>query len=242
MALAAVLAGCGGMDETYKAFRGDGPIVYLAKFPENSVRVLPGNRRLKMIFPQITDIRVAKGTITWWSEGANRTQNFEVNPTGTTELIIDTLVDEGSYVFSLTLYDETGAYSSLAATLNGVTYGKTYEDNLSNRKFASANRNGVGTMTIIFYSADVPPLTATRVGWKINNTTWTDTVIYAYDRDGVIVSPDTLRIAKFRSDSLSYSAIFKPEDAFIDEFVVGPTYQKEAEHKNEYGEQADWTS
>lgn len=242
MALAAALAGCGGMDETYKEFRGDGPIVYLAKFPENSVQVLPGKRRLKMLFPQITDIRVAKGTITWWSDGANRTQNFDVNPVGSTELIIDTLVDEGSYVFSLTLYDATGVYSSLATTLTGVTYGKTYEASLPNRLLVSAHRDGVKKMTVVFYATDVPPLTATRVEWKINNTTWTDTTIYAYYLDGTIHSPDTLIINNFNSDSLAYSAVFKPTDTFIDEFAIGPKYEREQDQPaDEHGNVEKWT-
>ena len=244
MALAAVaLAGCGGMDETYKALRGDGPILYLGKFPENSIQVFSGKKRLRMVLPAITDIRVAKGAMTWWSDGANRTKDFDVNP-DSTEVLIDTLVDEGAYVFSLTLYDATGSYSSLATTINGVTYGDAYEGTLqeSNRKLASAHRDGTKKMTITFLSTDVPPLAATRVSWKIKNTTWRDTLIYPYYLDGAIVSPDTLVIRDFSSDSIAYSAIFKPTDTFIDEFVVGPGYATEEGRKDEYDNPVSWTN
>ncbi|MDR3366670.1 MAG: DUF4998 domain-containing protein [Prevotellaceae bacterium] len=241
---AMVLAGCGGMDETYKEFRGDGPIVYLGKYPSEAIQVLPGKRRLKMIFPPLTDIRVAKGELTWWASGANHTQTFDIAPKETTEVIIDEHVAEGSYVFALKLYDATGKYSSLATTLNGVTYGNTYEELLknNNRTLVSALRGGTRIMTIIFFPTDVPPLVATRVAWKENNTTWRDTLIYPYSRDGTVFSPDTLKISNFCSDSLAYSAIFKPESTFIDEFVVGPKYEKESDHKDGFENPADWTS
>jgi hypothetical protein len=224
---AATLTGCGGMDETYKEFRGDGPIVYLSKFPETSIRMMSGKKRLKMVLPPLTDARIAKGEITWWSTGTDHTQSFDVKTEGT-EVTIDAFVDEGNYVFSLTLYDATGKYSSLPATLNGVTYGDTYESLLTNRQLISAKRNGIGTMEIVFAPVEVPPLAATQVYWKVKGV-WKDTTIYPqdYNGDGSIDSPDKLEIVNFSSDSLAYCAIFKPDTTFIDEdkFVTVRRYE-----------------
>ncbi|MDR3187623.1 MAG: DUF4998 domain-containing protein [Prevotellaceae bacterium] len=230
IALGAVaLAGCGSMDETYREFRGDGPIVYLAKYPQGSIEVLSGKSRLKMVLPPVTDIRVKKASLAWWADGANRTQTFSVDLNGM-EVTVDTFVNEGSYVFSLTLYDETGKYSSLPVTLNGVTYGETYASLLNNRTLAGKpHRDGTSTMTIVFLPADAPPLVATRVGWKIQNTRWTDTVIYPHF-DGSLILPDTLKIPKFNSDSIYYSAIFKPVETFIDTFMVVRKYEKETDY------------
>jgi hypothetical protein len=243
---ALTLTGCGGMDETYKELRGDGPIVYLGKFPDDAIQVSSGKERLKIALPPVTDIRVATGKLTWWSDGADHAKAFDVDPAGT-EIIVDEHVPDGSYVFLLTLYDATDAYSSLATTINGVTYGKTYEavQSGNNRVLDSVSRNvTTKRMYIRFYPADAPPLYATRVRWKENNNSaaWRDTLIGCYRKDGKTFSIDELVIPNFRSDSLAYSAILKPDTAFIDEFEIGPRYEREADHKDQYGEDADWTS
>jgi hypothetical protein len=228
------LAGCGGMDETYREFRGDGPIVYLAKYPQDSIRILSGNRRLKMVLPPVTDIRVKQGALTWWADGGYYyTKTFDIAGSGQkTEVMIDTLVSEGSYVFSLTLYDETGKYSSLPVTLSGVTYGATYSNLLVNRKIVTLTNDGssgvVGEMMIVFLAADVPPLVATKVGWKVNNTQWRDTLLYPRIVESGILN-DTLKIPKFNSDSIWYNAIFKPVATFIDSFVVARKYEKQTD-------------
>jgi hypothetical protein len=224
----AVVGACGEMNETYKEFLGDGPIVYLAKYPDNSIVVHSGKKRLKLICPITSDPRVAKGTITWWADGGDQTQNFDVAQGVPTEILIDQHVSEGSYAFTLKLYDATGSYASLNMTVTGETYGDVYESLLSekNRVLASLpERPMTRVLSLYFLPADVPPLYATQVEWKENGAWVRDTMIYPYISNGSQFSGDTVSIPNFYSDSLRYRAIFKPTSTFIDSFVVNPRYE-----------------
>jgi hypothetical protein len=227
MIVVAAMGACGGMDETYKEFLGDGPIVYLAKYPDNAIVVHAGKKRLKLICPPTTDPRVAKGSLTWWADGAYQTKEFDVAQGASTEILVDEHVDEGNYAFTIKLYDVTGAYSSLNMTATGETYGDIYEGLLSdqNRVRNYLSRPVDKTLTMCFLPADAPPLYATRVEWKENGEWTRDTMVYPYVFDGYQMSGDTVRIPNFYSDSLRYSAIFKPTSTFLDSFVVGPRYE-----------------
>ena len=61
----AVVSACGGMDETYKDFIGDKPIVYLARNESDSIKVQNGRERVRMTIPPTMDPRIEYVKVTW---------------------------------------------------------------------------------------------------------------------------------------------------------------------------------
>jgi len=128
--LLAVVSACGGMDETYKDFIGDKPIVYLARNESDSIKVQYGRERVKMTIPPAMDPRIEYVKVTW-NNGMHE-KKVPVVYKEPTIFIIDENLPEGMYDFVITNHTEDGLYS-ISASATGETYGATYESYLRNR-------------------------------------------------------------------------------------------------------------
>lgn len=127
--LVAIMA-CGGMDETYKDFIGDKPIVYLGRNESDSIKVQYGRERVKITIPPTMDPRIEFLKVTW--NNGTYEKRVPVIYKEPTVFIIDENLSEGMYDFTITNHTEDGLYS-VSASVAGETYGATYESYLRNR-------------------------------------------------------------------------------------------------------------
>lgn len=128
--LLAVVSACGGMDESYKDFIGDKPIVYLARNESDSIKVQYGRERVRMTIPPTMDPRIEYVKVTW--NNGMYEKKVPVVYKEPTVFIIDENLPEGMYDFVITNHTEDGLYS-ISASATGETYGATYESYLRNR-------------------------------------------------------------------------------------------------------------
>jgi hypothetical protein len=122
------------MDDKYKDFIKDGPIVYLSKLDEKSIIVIGERGRVNFQWPALTDPRGKKAIIYW----ANKSEKFEAgfNPASPTSIFVSPL-NEGSYIFEIFITDNEGN-SSIPISTSGYSYGRLYESYLINRKITSS--------------------------------------------------------------------------------------------------------
>ena len=132
--LTGLLAACTPMDNKYKDFIKDGPIVYLSKLDEKSVVVIGERERVNFQWSALSDPRGKKAIIYW----ANKSEKFETvfNPATPTSIFVAPL-KEGSYIFEIFITDNEGN-SSIPISTSGYSYGRLYESYLINRKITGS--------------------------------------------------------------------------------------------------------
>ena len=202
--IAGMLAGCSPMDDNYSNFLEDGPVVYLAKLEADSVQVNGGRYRLGISWPKLDDVRPKKATITW-ANGTSST-GVDVKDGSATSVVIGSL-DEASYIFEITLYDDEGN-SSLTTSVTGTVYGEAYEKYLQNREVTAFDLQD-SQATLTFDELAGETCIGTEVLWGQNgqdNTVLMDSATSQVVLDG------------FCSSSFRYRAMYKPEAAAIDTF------------------------
>lgn len=135
VAIIIILAACGKSDTAYKDFAPEGEIVYPGK--PDSVKVYPGNNRVKLTWLLKTDSRITKCRVYW----NQRQDSAEVAVTRTSG--VDTItvmlnnMAEGPYSFDVYSYNAKGN-ASIKANATGDVYGAFYAGNLTNRLFKKA--------------------------------------------------------------------------------------------------------
>jgi hypothetical protein len=197
--------GCNGMDDPYKEFVKDGPIVYMGKLSHDSLIVrAPGRNRLKFSWPAHYDSRVKYAEIYW----ANNLKMEKVPITygQPTEHIIEN-IDEGSYIFSLYFCDNEGRKSVLTL-LQGDVYGDIYESVLTNCKITGTSIEGKN-LTLTFSQVSDDKAKGIDVFWKEGNTV----------RNVFVEYPgNSVTIEDYDGAPVSYRVAYKPEDNAIDFF------------------------
>lgn len=138
-AILTAFSACGDMNESYKDFIGDMPIVYLGRNNADSIKVQYGRERVKITVPPAMDPRIEFLTATW--RNGEYMKKVPVVYKDTTVFIIDENLPEGMYDFVLTNHTEDGLYS-ISASVVGQTYGKTYESYLRNRNIQKIETDG----------------------------------------------------------------------------------------------------
>jgi len=129
------ITACGKSDTAYKDFAPGGEIVYPGK--ADSVKVYPGNNRVKLTWLLKTDSRITKCRVYW----NQRQDSAEVPVTRTNA--VDTItvllnnMAEGAYSFDVYSYNANGN-TSIKANATGDVYGSFYTSNLVNRLFKKA--------------------------------------------------------------------------------------------------------
>jgi hypothetical protein len=130
-----IITACGKSDKDYKDFAPEGEIVYPGK--ADSVKVYPGNNRVKLTWLLKSDSRITKCRVYW----NQRQDSMEVAVTRTTGVDTITVVlnnmAEGAYSFDVYTYNAKGNVS-IKANATGDVYGNFYAGNLTNRLFKKA--------------------------------------------------------------------------------------------------------
>lgn len=163
VSLLAIITACGGMDETYKEFIGDAPIVYLQKYESDSIKVQAGRERVKITLPATKDPRIDYVLITW-ANGMYE-QKVPVEYGAPTEVVLDQNLSEGMYDFVITNYTEDGLFS-ISSSVIGETYGETYESYLRNRNIQKIEFDfNTNDMTLYFPVLSDSIIQGTELKW-----------------------------------------------------------------------------
>ena len=203
IAAAWIFHACTPMDDNFKEFIKDGPIVYLTKLNPDDIQIVGERERAVITLPVMKDLRPTKVLIYW----ANRTQSkeFPVYPTENTVIDLGDL-REGAYIFEFILMDDFGN-RSLTTTKSTDVYGNVYETYLLNRSIASDNILSSGRREITFAKVTDNTMQMTLIEWSQGGMVQTRTVD---------TKTDVLMIDNFNASSFKYRTIYKPgnEDIF----------------------------
>ncbi len=202
------IAACGKSDKDYKDFAPEGEIVYPGK--ADSVKVYPGNNRVKLTWLLKTDSRITKCRVYW----NQRQDSMEVAVTRTAG--VDTItvllnnMTEGPYSFDVYSYNAKGNVS-IKANATGDVYGSFYTGNLVNRLFKKA-----------VYSAG-----KTRIEWVVADTRTFGLRLRYKDLAGVtqtIQVPSSEMVtnipANVLNNELEYETLYLPVPNAIDIFAA----------------------
>lgn len=130
--LLALSPGCKKMDDVYKEFLGDGPIVYIGK--ADSVQVLAGNGRVQVQWAKQTDPRACKAVLQW--TGGKNQMETTLDPDAPTTVLVEGL-EEGTVVFKIITYDNLGN-CSVPVEASGNVYGPRFAAYLANASITKA--------------------------------------------------------------------------------------------------------
>ncbi len=136
LVLAALLASCSKMDDTYKEFLKGGEIVYIGK--ADSAKADPGRNRIQLSWLVLADPKVTGAKIYWNS----RLDSLVIPIKKTAD--IDTIrvmlngLAEGTYIFEIYTFDDK-KNSSMMTEVVGSVYGDLYESALLTRPLTEAN-------------------------------------------------------------------------------------------------------
>lgn len=204
-ALVSLLAGgCSPMDDTYKDFIKDGPILYLTKIPHDSILIREGMYRVQIVIPEINDNRSNKVFVSW-NNGESSTMQ-ELNSVGKTEVNLDNL-REGSFIFTCRLEDDDG-HKSLNTDVQAVTYGEVYQSYLTNRFITSMQYDD--DLHLNFSKLIDSTAIASSITWSRNGTEATK--IFYYDQTNKI------QLEKFQGTTFKMKTLYKPTKASLDIF------------------------
>jgi len=207
------IAACTPMDDKYKQFVDDGPIVYLSKLDVNAVKVIGERNRVNIQWPKQEDPRGKKAIIYW----ANKTENreIEINPAQETSFFISPL-NEGSYIFDIFLTDNDGN-SSIPISLTGNSYGAIYESYLINRRVTASNLSGNDRVVTCAEVVDTTMI-GVEFKWLDGNKTGASGYISATELTGTLEDCQTL--------SFMYRTHYSPEGG-VDVFSAPWEYYTE---------------
>lgn len=207
------LASCSEMDDTYDDFLEGGEIIYVQG--ADSLRVLPGYKRIQLNWLAISDPTVTRAMIYW----DNRQDSLEI-PIEKTDGI-DTLgvlignLEERIYNFEIYTYDDMG-HTSVPTLGVGEVFGDDYTNSLLPRLMTSALFSDESDTLEIVWGAVDP----TSIGVKIN---YTDTlgnpreIFVPTEQTG----PDSTQIADYDHDAeglFRFRSLYLPHPLSIDTF------------------------
>ncbi len=193
-----LLVTCTPMDDKYKDFVKDGPLVYLSKVDNKALKVIGERERVNFQWPTLTDPRGKKAVIYW----ASRSQKFETdfNPATATSIYVSPLA-EGSYIFELYFVDNDGN-TSIPISVSGYAYGRMYESYLINRRVIENTVSGNDRLITLSESFD-----KTMLGTEFE---WMDTDKKTYS--GYINASELKGTLKaFKAFSFRYRTQYIPE-------------------------------
>lgn len=208
-----LITACGPMDETYKDYIKDGPIMYLTRLAEDSLEVRNGWERIEVSFPVITDGRSTKVAVS-----INQTDTVRQNlANGARTAVLLNNMKEGSVVFTAWLEDDEGN-KSLSREFEGRVYGTQYQNYLLNRSIVSKTMSS-GNL-IVKYSMLLDSVTvASRLTWNNNGVETTKVSFYKESER------DTLY--NFTGNTFTMETLFVPEENVLDSIWSNPvTYTK----------------
>ena len=207
--------GCSPMDYKYSDFIKDGPITYLTKLDENSVKGIGGRNRIRIVIPELDDPRASQVEIYWFNKQEHLTK--PIDPTQETNIYIDNLV-EATYIFELSVTDGKGN-SSIPVAITATSYGDIWESLLQNRLISSLEREG--DRIKISYSDNIDTrLQGTEFEWKQDGES---TALTAY----IDSAETTGYLENFKASSFRYRSVYLPEPGGEDLFYSSWEYYME---------------
>lgn len=196
--------GCSSMDDTYKDFIKDGPILYLSKIQKDSVLVETGWHRAKFTLPVVNDSRSKKIYVSW--NNGKDSKTTELNPSGKTEIMFDDLW-EGSIIFSCRLEDNDDN-TSLYTDISAIIYGEIYQRYLVDRPVIRQIYDG-NDLHILFSNLSDSTTISSSVTWPKNDGTETSHT-FTYDKSNKIT------LEGFKGKSFKMKTLYKPDSLALD--------------------------
>lgn len=129
--------GCTKMDHHYKEFLEGGEKTYVGKI--DSIKVYPGNNRIKLSWKINPDPAVNKVQIFWTKEGVLDSTDVILDRTNNVDTAAITIpnLSEGDYVFHFYTFDKTGN-KSVKVEKGGKVYGERYQQFIIPTNYAGA--------------------------------------------------------------------------------------------------------
>ncbi|MDR1154709.1 MAG: DUF4998 domain-containing protein, partial [Bacteroidales bacterium] len=200
-----VLAGaCSPMDDNYKDFVNDGPIVYIAKLDETVVTAIGERNRVRFMWPKQSDPRGVRAEIYWSNRQGHHTQPFD--PSVATDFYLEDLA-EASYIFEIYIFDDED-HSSVPTSVTATVYGATWESYLTNRNIIVNRQEGANRKIVYRENAD-RTLLYTDFEWKQDGA----------DFSLRVASSDTTSyLNDFKASSFRYQTSYVSEEGGTDLF------------------------
>ncbi|RKO73402.1 hypothetical protein D7322_01680 [Sphingobacterium puteale] len=232
IALLLVAVGCSKMDE-YKKFTDGKELNYAAK--NDTLKILPGNNRLKLTWWVITDPNVVRTVIYMNNRADSIVLPVKREPGKQKfEYLMDPL-PEGNYSFEVVNFNNLGS-RSVASFVSGRSYGNRYKETLLNRSLLNheiQNDESVkinwGTADVQSYGVDIEytdnkdKLVKVRLKSEAKDIRLTNYKKGSTFRYQTLFLPDTLCIDTFRTDWAEVKPLFdKPMDKALFKAVVLP--------------------
>jgi len=204
-----LVIGCSPMDDTYKDFDKDGPILYLTKIKTDDVLVQGGWYRTQLTISPIKDMRANKVFITW--NNGRDSLRTDLSSAGNTVIMIDNL-REGTFIFTCKLEDSDGN-TSLNTDITAFTYGDEYQSFLNNRAIISKSVSN-SNLTLSF--SDLSDSTAVASAFMWNNGTDNITETFYYDKSNKIIL-NNVKSTTFKMKTLYIPELHSLDNVWSDE-------------------------
>ncbi len=202
-----IVASCDDMNDPHKEYLREGEIVYIGKL--DSVKVLPGNKRVKLIGLLNADPKISYCRIYW----GNRSDSVDVKIDGTSdnedrwfEQLLS--LDEGGYTFEFVNHDDDDN-TSLSVSKTGEVYGDEYESGLISRKIDEIVT--YPDSAIITWKSTIENSIGVDFTY-INKNDETISVFVETDQDELILKDFKV------GGQYEYQTLFLPEEEAIDTF------------------------
>jgi hypothetical protein len=210
IALLLCIASCSKYDDYLKYVEG-GEIVYPQK--PDSVKAFAGKKRVGLQWLTL-DPRITGFAIEYGYAGNFQTADLPVNHSGSYN--VDTIkttienLDESSYTFRISSYDEAGN-KSLVVEIDESSYAENYEKGLLNRLLKSCKAEGA-KVTFEWYDA-----AASEIGVEIQYRATggaTKTVMTLAGVNTTVINDFSV------SQAATYRTVYKPTETAIDFFYA----------------------
>ena len=210
VALAGLIFSCSKMDSSYADFIKDGPIKYTGR--PDSLRVHPGNNRLKLSWVIFADPKINRALVYW----NNRKDSLDVPiyRTGGTDTVNVQLnnMTEGTYVFEIFTFDSNGN-KSVKTEVVGTVYGENYKKTILIRPVNVASVIGEDTARIDWGAVSYKEAVSSELSYTDLSGVYHERVISSD-------TPSTVLPNVNSSTSFTYRTKYLPSTLAIDSFYT----------------------
>jgi hypothetical protein len=192
------------MDDNYKNFVNDGPVVYIAKLDETAVTAIGERNRVRFMWPGQNDPRGVRAEIYWSNKQGHHTELFD--PSTATDFYVEDLA-EASYIFEIYIFDDED-HASVPISVTATVYGATWESYLTSRNIIVTEQEGANRKIVYRKNMD-RTLLYTDFEWKQDNS----------DFSARVDSSDmTGYLNDFKASSFRYRTSYLSEEGGTDIF------------------------
>jgi len=207
-----IIAGsCKKMDDYKAKYQGDKEISYPGIL--DSVKVLPGNNRVKLTGLFTSDPKIIKYRIYW--NGRNDSLERSITRTQGVDTVKEVIsnLPEGGMNFEIRTFDNKGNIS-VPVYANGTVYGSNYNSGIINRGITSSTFDAeTGMLTINWIEAD-PTMLFTEI-------TYTSTSNKTKKIRQAEIEASSTIISDYKTTTeVSYRSAYLPQKNSIDTFYV----------------------